>query len=281
MFPFRRQEFSGQPRVELEDRLGEGAEGLVLTVTAVPGRTTEVYGHRGLRYVREEVGHLLQNAVVMCSALNLAIGFELLNLDLPINRGEYEVLRITPGPAVVASDPPLPLRLTGVEEAMYSRRSVRSYSGAPLKLYEVSAILELSLREEGGLRPYPPLGGYRVNTFLVVRNVEGMDLGVYAYSPQDNSLERVRFGDVSKRLWRSCLSQNWVLEAPLNVVFTSRNPGPLADVEAGMAGQNIYLVATGLGLGTVAIGAFYDEEVAEALGVDEAPLYVLPVGRPA
>ena len=46
--------------------------------------------------------------------------------------------------------------------------------------------------------------------------------------------------------------------------------------------QNIYLEVTALGLGTVAIGAFYDDEVAKTVGLkhDEKPLCVIPVGVP-
>ncbi|MEM2559091.1 MAG: nitroreductase family protein, partial [Nitrososphaerota archaeon] len=43
-------------------------------------------------------------------------------------------------------------------------------------------------------------------------------------------------------------------------------------------GQNIYLQCVSLGLGCVVIGAFYDSRVKEILGVDEEPLYVIPVG---
>jgi len=54
-------------------------------------------------------------------------------------------------------------------------------------------------------------------------------------------------------------------------------------MEVGHAGQNIYLQATALGLGTVAIGAFHDEQVSQVLRLDEPlkPLYIMPVGKPA
>jgi nitroreductase len=54
-------------------------------------------------------------------------------------------------------------------------------------------------------------------------------------------------------------------------------------MEVGHAGQNIYLEATALGLATVAIGAFHDEQVREVLRLDKQykPLYIMPVGRPA
>ena len=41
--------------------------------------------------------------------------------------------------------------------------------------------------------------------------------------------------------------------------------------------------ATALGLSTVAIGAFHDEEVREVLRLERQyqPLYIMPVGKPA
>ena len=54
-------------------------------------------------------------------------------------------------------------------------------------------------------------------------------------------------------------------------------------IEAGHAMQNMVLAATSLGLTHRPIGGFYDDEVADVIGLDgvnEAPLYILPVGRP-
>ncbi len=52
-------------------------------------------------------------------------------------------------------------------------------------------------------------------------------------------------------------------------------------IEVGHAGQNLYLQAEALGLGTVAVGAFSDAAVKDLLGIEEDPLYLMPVGRPA
>jgi len=51
-------------------------------------------------------------------------------------------------------------------------------------------------------------------------------------------------------------------------------------MDAGIAAQNLHLQAEALGLGSVAIGAFNDEEVARVLGLPEAekPLYLVPAG---
>ncbi len=53
-------------------------------------------------------------------------------------------------------------------------------------------------------------------------------------------------------------------------------------MEAGHATQNLLLAAAALGLGAVAVGAFDDAGISEALGLSEQeiPLYLIPVGRP-
>lgn len=68
---------------------------------------------------------------------------------------------------------------------------------------------------------------------------------------------------------------------------TSRIYGRRAEryvpMEVGHVGQNIHLQAQAMGLGTVMIGAFNDEEVAGVLGADKQarPLYIMPIGEPA
>ena len=58
--------------------------------------------------------------------------------------------------------------------------------------------------------------------------------------------------------------------------FKRMNADLAADIEA----QNVYLQAVSLGLGTVFVGAFNDEEVKKVLKINEneQPLCILPVG---
>ena len=88
------------------------------------------------------------------------------------------------------------------------------------------------------------------------------------------------------------LGQYWVGSAPVNMVIaadygrTTRFYGDrgyrYVHMEVGHAGQNIYLQAEALGLGTVAIGAFYDNRVREILDLAKklTPLYIMPIGYP-
>jgi len=52
-------------------------------------------------------------------------------------------------------------------------------------------------------------------------------------------------------------------------------------IEAGHAAQNMYLQAEALDLGVCAIGAFYEDDVAELLVLpeDEVPIYILSIGK--
>jgi nitroreductase len=52
--------------------------------------------------------------------------------------------------------------------------------------------------------------------------------------------------------------------------------------EAGHAAQNIHLEFVALGLGSVAVSTFNDDELHRVLGLakDESPLYLIPVGEP-
>ena len=97
--------------------------------------------------------------------------------------------------------------------------------------------------------------------------------------------------DLRPELARASLDQEFIIDAPVDIVLcalyhrTSGRYGKRAEryvhMEVGHAGQNIHLQAVALGLATVEIGAFRDEEVREVLGLEERikPLYIMPVGR--
>ncbi len=182
-----------------------------------------------------------------------------------------------------------------LEQALQERRSVRSYTEEPLTLAEVSQLLWAAqgiTEPSSEFRAAPSAGAtYPLETYLVTGNVEDLSSGVYRYDPVEHELIKVLGEDVMGELASAALGQSWVREAGANIVFTAvyeRTTQRYGDrgeryvhMEAGHASQNVYLQATALQLGTVTIGAFYDEQVRDILQLpqNEEPLYIMPVGK--
>jgi len=181
-----------------------------------------------------------------------------------------------------------------IEQSLLERRSIRSYSGEPLTLEELSQLLWAAqgLTDPGGLRAAPSAGGlYPLELYLVAGDVDDLTAGVYRYQPDGHQLVKTLDGDRRAELAEAALGQDWVKEGAVSIVFTAvyeRTTVKYGDrgvryvhMEAGHAAQNLCLQATALGLGSVTVGAFHDEEVTKLLNLpaDEEPLYVIPVGR--
>jgi len=182
-----------------------------------------------------------------------------------------------------------------IEETLSKRRSVREYKDEPLTLEEVSQILwaaqGITAPEKGG-RTAPSAGAlYPLEVYLVIRKVEGIKPGAYHYLPKEHKLDRILENDVSAELTQAALGQAFISKAAVNLVFsgvferTTKKYGErginYVYMEAGHAAQNVYLQVQSLGLGTVTVGAFYDEEIKKLLNLseEETPLYIMPVGR--
>ncbi len=179
-----------------------------------------------------------------------------------------------------------------VEEAIAGRRSRRSYQDEELTLEEVSQLLWAAQGITKGVnRAAPSAGGtYPLELFLVVGKVEGMNPGVYRYLPGENSLVREKEGDIRNDLAVAALGQNFIAEAPVDIVFTAiyeRTTQVYGErgimyvhMEAGHAAENVYLECESLGLGTVVVGAFHDDQVKKVLDLEKGvPLYIMPVGK--
>jgi len=186
-----------------------------------------------------------------------------------------------------------------LEEAITWRRSSRHFNGEPVSQSQLSQVLWAAQGVtdiRSGDRAVPSAGAtYPLEIFVVCGSscIEGVSDGIYCYEPSGHSLNPHRKGDLRLELARAALGQEFVYQAPVDMVIcaiyerTTMRYGARGEryvhIEAGHAGQNIYLQATALGLATVAIGAFHDEQVREVLQLDKTvrPLYIMPVGRPA
>ena len=181
-----------------------------------------------------------------------------------------------------------------IEETLLRRRSIRDYTNETLTLPELSQLLWAAqgITDPRGFRTAPSAGAtYPLEVYAVAGDVEGITDGIYRYRPHQHELVKVLDGDKREVLAQAALNQQFIAQAPLDIVITAiyeRTTGRYGDrgiryvhMEAGHAAQNIYLQAVALNLGTVVIGAFYDNPVKEILELadDETPLYIIPVGR--
>ena len=180
-----------------------------------------------------------------------------------------------------------------VEEALQRRRSRREFTDEALTLGQLGQLLWAAQGQtnERGFRTAPSAGGlYPMELYAVVGNVRGLEPGVYHYEVAEHGLKLVREGDVRASLQRACLNQAIIGRGPVCIVMgavyarTASKYGPRSEryvhMEAGHIGQNIYLQAESLGLGSSVVGAFTDNKVKSLLGIGEAPVCVMPVGVP-
>jgi SagB-type dehydrogenase family enzyme len=181
-----------------------------------------------------------------------------------------------------------------IEQSLLQRRSTRSYTGESLTLAEVSQLLWAAqgVTDSRGFRTAPSAGAlYPLEVYLVTGEVKGLEAGIYQYEPVQHGLYLLTSGDYRRELSDAALSQSSVADGAMAVVFTAvyeRTTVKYGErgiryvyIELGHAAQNLCLQAVAMDLGVVTIGAFTDERVAEILDLpdDEAPLYIVPVGR--
>ncbi|MEW6716472.1 MAG: SagB/ThcOx family dehydrogenase [Chloroflexota bacterium] len=181
-----------------------------------------------------------------------------------------------------------------VEEALQKRKSLRSFPDQPITMIEVSQLLWAAqgITHSGTYRTAPSAGAlFPLEVFILTGKVSDLPSGVYEYLPHDHSLIKQLEGDRRKDLWSAALRQDSVLEAAATMVITAiyerttvkyGNRGrQYVHMEAGCVAQNVHLQAEALGLGTVYIGAFYDQEVKRVLNLEkeQEPLCLLPIGR--
>jgi len=177
-----------------------------------------------------------------------------------------------------------------VEEALNRRKSVREYSGEALTETETAQLLWAAQGITHGerLRTAPSAGAlYPFEVYVATAD------GFSHYDPASHVIELLSSEDLRHEIYLAGLSQDALVDPPAVFVIsgvverTAEKYGDRAErfvfMEAGHAAQNILLQAVALGLGAVPVGAFNDAQLRSALGLasDEAPVYLIPVGRPA
>ncbi|MDT8378796.1 MAG: SagB/ThcOx family dehydrogenase [Desulfotignum sp.] len=204
-------------------------------------------------------------------------------------------------PPVFSRDPvreipvPPPGRFQGVSfvRAVAGRRSRRNFAIRELPAPVWSAFLNFVFNkmvtgqalDETGADAEPFL-----KTAMICQQLQGVPSGLYSFSRDGRYLACRQTVDLAGDLARVCLDQAWIGRAAVNFLVLA----DLAAVEAalgsrgyryvmmraGRIGQRLYLAAEALGLGCCGIGAMYDREAADLLGLTSGSrlLYAVSAG---
>lgn len=192
-------------------------------------------------------------------------------------------------------------------DTLLRRRSVRCFdTTVPMSRFDLSTLLWLvagSSQEMQTTLSGPlvlrtsPSGGARhpIEVYPYIRNVEGIDPGLYHYSGEQHALERLDGEIPRERFIATCGDQDYSGDAAV-VCFYAADLGRLRWkydtgrayrvllLDLGHLSQTFYLVSTWLRLGTVFSAAMRDEMVEQSLRLDpmsEVPLGLSAVGVPA
>jgi SagB-type dehydrogenase family enzyme len=177
-----------------------------------------------------------------------------------------------------------------VEQAMQTRRSVRSFTPDPLTLQQVSNLLWAAqgiTDPAMGHRTAPSaMAKYPLTVYLFAGNIDGLASGVYKYIPEGHKIELVTNGDQRNNVG----TQPQMYTAPASILYVAdysmlgqRAPeksNAWADIEVGHSAQNVLLEEVVLGLAGVGMGGFDPVKVASVLGLpsNETPVYIVSAG---
>ncbi|MFX1420432.1 MAG: SagB/ThcOx family dehydrogenase [Promethearchaeota archaeon] len=175
-----------------------------------------------------------------------------------------------------------------LEECIYERESVRNFKDTLIEIDKISQLLWATQGKKGEKRTVPSAGAtYPLEIYVTLK-----DKGLFHYNIEKHLLELIFEGDLSKKLARASLDQDFIAEAYLNIIICaefSRTTWRYGDrgiryvfIEIGHCAQNIHLEAVALGLASVPVGAFEDEQVRAVLKLPKSikPFYIIPVGYP-
>lgn len=192
-------------------------------------------------------------------------------------------------------------------EAVRRRRSqLGGFTGEPISLDELAAILRFAggavcsipARSEPDriwYRTAPSAGGlYPIEIYPIVLRADGVAEAVYHYDVRGHALECIRGGPIRDDLlaatpYAELCGSSAVVFALAGVIARSVakylfRGYRFASYDAGAMLTNLYLAATARGLGTCALGGFFDDRIARLLRLDdpdEQPLMLFTVGRTA
>ncbi len=176
--------------------------------------------------------------------------------------------------------------LDDLSKTLLERRSARAFSGVPCTRAQLATVLYHACSPPGLFDPA------RMEIFVAIHRVAGLDPGCYHYDPATSRMRQVRSKDLRAEVQFLCLDQE-LGRAAAAVVFHAADLGRAVarwgerayrylHLDAGHVGERLNLGALHVGLGASGIGGFYDDQVNDRLGIpgDLATLYITALGVP-
>ena len=200
----------------------------------------------------------------------------------------------------------LPRELVALEHPLQrvltARASRRDFTGEELAIETFATLLHYAygVRKTSAaynlpdfpVRFAPTAGGLQsVELYAIVNSIEGLPRGAYHYDPLGHAVELINEGNMRRKLVAFSTRQEWLHYASVAIVLAVR-PERLAwkygargyrlmHMDVGFVGQNVYLVATALGLRTTAFSGFDEDPFNRMLKLDgerEFAALMFPIG---
>jgi SagB-type dehydrogenase family enzyme len=174
---------------------------------------------------------------------------------------------------------------TDYPDAVFRRRSRRNFVKKAMSKESMHALLDGVCRSDG----FPDDQSVAVG--FLVGQTEDMEPGFYLLDRKKESWALVSSAELMARSTSICLDQEWLVNAGVHFLFLAnldvldKKWGPrgyrYAMLTAGRLGERLYVAAEAMGLGCCGIGALYDGEAAEMLGLNQSSrlLYLVAVGN--
>lgn len=192
-----------------------------------------------------------------------------------------------------------PSRAMSLDQILKQRKSVREFQPKSISKGQLSYLLWASTglqRVEDGyeFRTAPSAGAlYPIETYVVANNVRSLEAGLYHYSIQYHQLERLMQGDMRYQIAGAALGQGMCATAATVFVWSAiferckwkygQRAYRYIYLDAGHIAENLALAAVSLNLGSCEIGALYDDQANEIIGIDgneESVICMAVVGIP-
>jgi SagB-type dehydrogenase family enzyme len=202
---------------------------------------------------------------------------------------------------------PLPTSMTSLqislEEAMTRRETSRNLKPSPLPLADLATLLHYAYginrdRETAFIRSFRVVPSadtfYPLEIFFHALHVDGLSTGLYHFDSTKHSVRFLGSGDHSGLIAAALTQKHLAISASLIIFITAMFERTTLKyggrgyrfvlLEAGHVAQNINLAATGLKLGCVNIGGYFDRQIDALLGIDgltHSTVYMVAIGEKA